>query len=59
VTTFVARHFNPDQAAIRDCRQSMSAQMYAFVWAAAIPAPASSAAQQAGKPKIRMTLPEE
>jgi len=37
----------------------MSAQMYAFVWAAAIPAPASSAAHQAGKPKIRMTLPEE
>jgi hypothetical protein len=59
VTTLVARHFNPDQAAIRDCRQSMSAQMYAFVWAAAIPTPASSAARQAGKPKIRMMLLKE
>jgi hypothetical protein len=55
----VARHFNPDQTAIRDCRQSKSAQVYVFGWAAAIPAPANRAAQKAGKLKIRMTLPEE
>jgi hypothetical protein len=54
VTTFVARHFKPDQATKRDCRQSMSAQVYEGVCVHAVSAMARKAAKKTNEATVRM-----
>src|SRR5262249_13219608 len=58
VTTLVARHFSPGHAAMRDCRQSMSDQMYCRAWAATIPVLRTKRMPHAGDMTMRMTDPQ-